>query len=301
MDGPQAERSTSILLIEDEPGYRFLIQELLQETPATFSLDHAPNLTEGIAKLKVRTYDTVLLDLGLPESVGITTFESLHAQFPDIPVIVLTGLDDEVLAVAAVNMGAQDYLHKGEPDARLLRRTIRYAIERNRLMQELRNASLADGLTGLYNRRGFELLAGQQLRAAGRTTQVLNLVFVDMDNMKQINDTQGHRTGDRALVDLATHLKNACRSSDIVARLGGDEFAILLYCDEGHCGQIIWQRLREDIERRNQVDGGAYRLEVSAGVVAYDPRHPCSLDELLAQADRLMYEEKKRKKTSGNL
>lgn len=286
-----------MLLIEDEPSDRVLIQEFLQETPEIFSLDHAESLTEGIARLKAGSYDLVLLDLGLPEGFGITTFETLHAQFPDVPIVVLTGLDDDLVAVAAVNKGAQDYLNKREADARLLRRTIRYAIERNRLTQELRNASLIDELTGLHNRRGFELLAAQQLKAAARTPQVLNLVFLDMDNMKQINDTQGHQTGDRALVDLAALMRSACRSSDIVARLGGDEFAILLYCDGGYCGQKIRERLQADIEAHNQDGEKAFRLDVSAGVVAYEPLQPCSLDELLARADRLMYEEKKRKKS----
>jgi two-component system, cell cycle response regulator len=301
MVGSRAESSTSLLLIEDEPSDRILIQEHLREMPDCFSLDYADNLTKGIAKLKTRTYDLVLLDLGLPEAVGINTFEHFHAQFPDVPVIVLTGLDDELVAVTAVNKGAQDYLNKQEADARLLKRTIRHAIERNRLMQELRNASLADALTSLYNRRGFELLAGQQLKAAARTAQVLNLVFVDIDNMKQINDTLGHQTGDSALVALATLMKNACRSSDIVARLGGDEFAMLLYCNGEYGGRKIWERLRQNIESHNQRSDIPYRLEVSAGIVEYESNQPCSLDELLARADRLMYDEKKRKKIISNM
>jgi two-component system, cell cycle response regulator len=301
MASTQAESSVSLLLIEDELSDQVLIQEFLQETPDSFSFDHAENLTIGMAKLKTGTYDLVLLDLGLPESIGIKTFESLHAQFPDVPVVVLTGLDDDLVAVTAVNRGAQDYLNKREADARLLKRTIRYAIERNRLMTELRNASLSDALTGLCNRRGFELLAGQQLKAAARTTQTLDLVYVDMDNMKQINDTLGHQAGDRALIALAALLKSACRSSDIVARLGGDEFAILLYCSGGNCGQNIWERLRENIRSHNQESDGTFQLEVSAGIVAYEPMHPCGLDELLARADRLMYEEKKRKKAILNV
>ena len=295
-----AESRTRVLVIEDERLDRILIQELLADQPESFSLVHAESLSFACDRLSKGDIDVVLLDLGLPVSMGIATFNRLHELFPDVPVVVISGLNDDQTALAAVNKGAQDYLTKGELGSTLLKRTIRHAIERNRLRIELRNASLEDPLTGLYNRRGLDLLAGQQLKAASRTPQNLNLVFVDMDNLKRINDTLGHHVGDQALTELAGALRKACRASDIVARLGGDEFAVLLYCEGDYCGRKICDRLQEELDASNREGAHPYRLEFSVGIVTYNPSSPCTLDDLLAEADRLMYEDKKRKKSAGN-
>lgn len=96
-----------------------------------------------------------MLDLSLPDSTGLDTFIRLYMQAPDVPIVVLTGLDDEATATQAVQAGAQDYLVKGHVSGDLLVRAMRYAIERHRLLMQLRVASLVDALTGLYNRRAF--------------------------------------------------------------------------------------------------------------------------------------------------
>ena len=299
MTGIQAGRNTSILLIENDPSDRYMVRELLDEVGEMIRLDHAESLTQGVEMLEARVYDLVLLDLGLPESTGIATFEKFHERFPHVPVVVMTGLKDDEVALAAVNEGAQDYLNKGDFDARLLRRSIRYAIERNRLMQELRDASLTDSLTGLYNRRGFAALAGHQIRVASRTSHRMSLVFVDMDGLKSINDNLGHPMGDRALQELARLLQETCRSSDIVARIGGDEFAILISCDADECGEKLVGRLRAKVDDFNQAARLPFRLDVSPGAVDFEPSSQQNLEELLARADTLMYEEKRRKKAAG--
>jgi diguanylate cyclase (GGDEF)-like protein len=289
-------RPISIFLVEDNQVDLALLRELVQDLPMPVSLYHAENLKAAVAQLGTGTYDIILLDLGLPESFGLPTFEQLHEQYPDLPIIVLTGLSDEEVALAAVQQGAQDYLNKSEINIPTLTRAIRYAIERNRLTIELRNASITDALTGLYNRRGFELLAGQQIKAAVRGGQLLNLLYVDMDGLKWINDNLGHQEGDRALVDVAVLLRATCRSSDIIARLSGDEFAILVYCDKEVCGHKVWRRLQEQIEEHNRRVGRPYRLALSAGVVEFDPQQPISLHQLLDRADAMMYEEKNRRR-----
>lgn len=128
-----------VLLIEDNDGDALLLKDMLEEgVSGNYRLECSENLTEGFARLAGGGFDVVLLDLGLPESTGIETFSRVTAAYPGTPVIVLTGLDDEAVALAVVHAGAQDYLLKGQTDGRTLRRAIRYAIERKNAEQVLR-------------------------------------------------------------------------------------------------------------------------------------------------------------------
>ena len=139
-DGPRPEvaRSpVSVLLIEDDPGDARLVRALLERSDG-YRLEHAGRLAEGLARLAGGGVDLVLLDFSLPDGFGLDSFHALHTSHPDVPVIVLTGLDDDALALRAVAEGAQDYLVKREVDGRLLARAIRYAVERHRADAALR-------------------------------------------------------------------------------------------------------------------------------------------------------------------
>ncbi len=168
--------------------------------------------------------------------------------------------------------------------------------ERKKLEEKIHAASLTDELTGLYNRRGFFTLAQQQFRITERTKKGMLLFFVDLDRMKQINDTLGHQEGDKALVDLATILKEVFRESDIIGRMGGDEFAILAIDTTDETREALKARLQDTLDHYNAPGGRRYTLSLSAGIAHYDPATPSTLDELLARADISMYEEKKRKR-----
>jgi len=130
--------SIRVLLIEDNPGDARLIQEMLKEAGSRFDFKWADRLSTGLERLVEEVFDVLLLDLGLPDSQGIDTFTRAHAQAAQIPIIVLTGLADETIAVKAVREGLQDYLMKGQIDSNLLVRGIRYAIERKRAEEEIR-------------------------------------------------------------------------------------------------------------------------------------------------------------------
>jgi CheY-like chemotaxis protein len=130
-----------ILIVEDNPADADFIHELLPQTgPLNFQIGSVTRLSKALARLGSKDIDLVLLDLGLPDSQGLQTFHTLRKAVPDIPVIVLTGNNDQELAVAAVRDGAQDYLVKGRIDGDLLVRAARYALERERLISELREA-----------------------------------------------------------------------------------------------------------------------------------------------------------------
>jgi diguanylate cyclase (GGDEF)-like protein/PAS domain S-box-containing protein len=167
--------------------------------------------------------------------------------------------------------------------------------EKEQLLAEVRNLTLRDELTGLYNRRGFLTLATQHLKFARRTKQGCWLIVVDMDDFKQINDTFGHPEGDQALVTTAGILTRSFRESDIVARPGGDEFAVLAVHAEDDSGSTITKRLAETLSQYNGQAGRRYALAFSVGVVRFDPTSPCSIEELFTRADEALYAQKRRK------
>lgn len=160
--------------------------------------------------------------------------------------------------------------------------------------RELRYLALTDDLTCLYNRRGFFAAATQQLKLARRNAQSMLLLFCDVDNLKLINDCYGHREGDLALVRTADALEEAFRDSDILARLGGDEFAVLaLEASSQHEGAIL-RRLEESLKKSN-ANESRYGLSLSVGVARFDAQHAVSLGDLMEQADRNMYEQKRKR------
>lgn len=169
--------------------------------------------------------------------------------------------------------------------------------ERQKMITKLQTLSIMDVLTGIYNRRGFFTIAGEYLQLANRKKTQMYLLFMDLDNLKRVNDTLGHHKGDEALVNVAKILRKTFRKSDIKGRMGGDEFAIFPI-DSTHAGaRSAESRLRKNIEAFNADKGNPFILSVSMGIASYDPEHPCSIDELLVRADKLMYEEKRLKQS----
>jgi two-component system cell cycle response regulator len=286
-----------LILVEDNSGDARLIREMLRDAgPEIFECEWVNNLSSVLKRLSETKFDALLLDLGLPDSDGIGTLEKLLFQAPEVPIIVLTGLADEVTGVEAVQKGAQDYLVKGSVSSDLLLRAVRYAIERKKLMLELRNLSLLDDLTGLYNRRGFFTLAEQQIRSAERENNGLFFIVADLDRLKEINDTYGHEEGDLAIKDAANILKETFRDADVIGRIGGDEFAIVASEKNPASVKNITGRIENKIDSLGQKTKRRYKLSISIGLAHSSPQTSCSIDKMLAEADKLMYREKKRKK-----
>jgi two-component system, cell cycle response regulator len=285
-----------VLLIEDNPGDVRLIREMLVEVDeARFAVMVADSLQAGVDCLEKEGAAAVLLDLNLPDSVGLDTLNRLLSYAPDSTVVVLTGLDDHELGVQAVKAGAQDYLIKGQVNRGFLARAILYAMERQQMRAMLNNLCLEDELTAFYNRRGFMTLAEQQWTLSQRTHQHFLLFSADLDGMKQINDTYGHPEGDRALQKTASIIQNTFRRSDIKARLGGDEFAVLMIDGDPDSASQVMKRWQRYLDEENRAENCPYLLSLSWGVAHYDPEKPALLENLLAQADQALYAEKRRK------
>lgn len=174
---------------------------------------------------------------------------------------------------------------------------IRDITDRKKLEEELRALSLSDDLTGLCNRRGFFVLSRHQLKLADRTKKDLLLLFADVDHMKEINDTYGHREGDQVLYEVGKVFKQVFRKTDIVARFGGDEFAVLMIdTTEPNIETIISSRLEDAMQSLNAILKKRYTVSLSIGMERYNHQNPCTIDELLDRADREMYRSKKIKK-----
>ncbi|MCW5312519.1 diguanylate cyclase [Nostoc sp. KVJ3] len=188
-----------------------------------------------------------------------------------------------------------------------LRRLTRQAIAQMELIQEVRNRkqsemegrqlSLTDELTGLHNRRGFFMMAEQQLKIAHQMKALCWVIFIDLDGLKQINDTLGHDTGDALIVDAGRLLKQSFRNSDIVARLGGDEFIVFIsnYFQDADSIQAY---LQVNIANFNQQQNRSYELSMSMGIERYSPESNMSLEQLIARSDELMYAHKRLKQQS---
>ncbi len=170
--------------------------------------------------------------------------------------------------------------------------------DRVQLEQELLSMSLNDPLTGLLNRRGFTILSTQQIKVARRTKEKACLIFADVDRLKFINDAFGHTEGDQLLADIGKILKESYRDPDVVARIGGDEFAILAVGALEANAMTLVHRLEERLRQRNGAKDSKYLLSLSIGVVHVDPNIPSTIEDLLARADTMMYQQKKLKNKS---
>jgi diguanylate cyclase (GGDEF)-like protein len=219
------------------------------------------------------------------------------SQFLSVPAV----MDDELVGLISLANSERMY---GEQDLEVIERLAAlYAITvyRARTEAKLRELSLEDELTRLYNRRGFLTLAEQQLKIANRTKKEMVLLYADLDELKRINDGQGHGAGDRAIVEVAAVLKEAFRESDIIARIGGDEFAVLAIDIQGMKPAAMIKRITDNLETWNGRSGRTYILSLSLGTAIYNPAKPCGIQELLASADRRMYEDKAAKKARLSL
>ena len=170
---------------------------------------------------------------------------------------------------------------------------------RKNMEEKLREAAVTDDLTGLFNRRGFVTISEKHLNLAKRHKRHLALLYLDLDNLKLINDNLGHKEGDRALKETADILKKSFRESDIIARIGGDEFGVLL-TEMTDSANVAIVHLKENVERMNARTNRAYSLSLSIGAAYYNSEAPVSIDKLISLADRAMYKEKKSRRLESH-
>ncbi|RJQ56740.1 MAG: EAL domain-containing protein [Nitrospiraceae bacterium] len=404
-------KKINILLIEDNPGDVRLIREMLGRSELAYSLEHAGTLTDGLARLKGHIYDVILLDMSLPDGSGLDSVPEIKKVAPKMPIVMLTGLDDEETAVSALQLGVQDYLLKDRIDRTLLLRSLRYAVERKRILDALaesegkyknlvdnslagvfktnlegeilfannalarmleyespgdlislgalsiyktpkdrknlidslkkrgkvsnfemeavtkngktRNLLLSvtiygevlsgtmiditerkrmeetikhqayhDLLTGLPNRLLFIDHLRLALARAHRDRYIVAVMYLDLDNFKEINDSLGHSAGDQLLQAVSRRLKACLRESDTIARIGGDEYNILLpKADHEEDIVTITDKIIAAFRQPFILDSHPVHTSTSIGVSLF-PSDGDDAETLLKSADAAMYSAK---------
>ncbi len=285
-----------VLLIEDDPQDVELVQHALEEQTHRLHLHHVKQLKDGMDYLNKAHIDVILLDADLPDAQSPESFRKVCESVSDIPVVVLTSLDDDDMAVDAVRRGAQDYIVKDQIDPRMVYRVLCHAIERHQMRRTMEALVLLDELTTLYNRRGFLSFIEQHIKLAERKEKRFLFFLADVDGLKHINDEYGHAAGDKALTQIAGVLKSVFRESDVVARIGGDEFAVLVLDAGMEAVQSLKKRLLEQLKKCNSAEQESYTLSLSSGFSAYSPEESRPLKELMVEADEMLYQEKHQKR-----
>lgn len=295
--------ATRLLLVEDNPADAALHIAMLRSTALSelFEIVVVGRLSDCVLALAEEMPACVLLDMGLPDAQGVEGVARIRIVAPDVPVVVLTGNDDDAVGLDALQCGAQDYLVKGHVDGRTLARAIRYAIERMRGDQRIHFLAFHDSLTELANRALFaDRLQVALTRARPRSpVPVAGLeprgtpavLVIDLDYFKLINDSLGHASGDLVLRAVAQRLRAVVRPSDTVARLGGDEFAVL--CEGISVEQVarVAQRVVDVLAAPIAFDGMEAFVGASIGL-AIAPVGSTDGDGLIRDADIAMYRAK---------
>ena len=289
--------SPYILLVEDNPGDAGLVRAMFEEaTPGALPpLRWERSVRMGVATLLDEPgCEAVLLDLGLPDATGLEALMTLREHAAEVPIVVLSGNDDEQVGLSAVVAGAQDYLVKGSYDSGLLRRALQYAAHRKRVEQELVKRAMQDQLTGLPTRALLLDRLRMALGAATRNHGRGALLFVDLDRFKQVNDVHGHAAGDAVLRAVAERMRRSVRASDTVARVGGDEFIVLLpQINQNDDSETVARKLLAAVGEPVLYEGEELAVGASIGLVEFEEGESGSAEDLIAQADEAMYEAKR--------
>ena len=281
-----------ILVVEDDPENVTILRKLMAESLPDTSCVHAQSLSHAIEMLAERAFRLAVVDLELADSGGLETVLSLRRTVPELPLVVLGVLDDELVQNQVLKAGAQDYLVKSRLDEYNLRRSVRYALERKELEDRLTFLSQSDPVTGLPNRASLLQDLGRAVSRARSQDAKVAVLLLDLDRFKIVNESLGHDMGDRLLKVVADRLRENLRDVDISARLGGDEFAILLEGVSSDDEAVATaQRLLEALTPPARLNDYEIASTGSIGVALY-PDHAESATELLQRADRAMYRAK---------
>ncbi len=253
-------------------------------------LSHAERFRDATQELLDFGASCVILSLG--DDGALEPLEHVRTCAPDIPIVVLSEGGDEDLGVRAVRSGAQDFLFKAEMTSRVLRRAVSNAIERNRSEVQLAHRALHDPLTGLPNRALFLDRLGVALDRSRRTGTAVAVLFLDVDEFKEVNDNLGHAAGDRLLEGLGERLRTMLRPMDTVARFGGDEFTFLFedLATEREA-ILIAERISRAAGLPIMLPDGEESVTVSIGIaMVRDPA--VAADSVIREADAAMYRAK---------
>jgi diguanylate cyclase (GGDEF)-like protein len=311
--GDISKKPVRILVADDDESLRSVLKQVL-------SMDgYEVNLTssgeEALAAFKKEPFPLIITDIRMGKMSGIQLLQEVKRLRPDTQVIIITSNATLDTAITAIQAGAYDYLTKPFDDIALISSVARRAVEKIRLIEEnkslleklkrkneelefvnltLKELTIRDGLTGLYNHRHFQETLAVEILRSKRHAKTFSLVFLDVDFFKQYNDTHGHLHGDAVLVALSKLLIAGLRKSDVAVRYGGEEFVLLLPETSKENAFALAGTIREKIAahpfpgRETQPQG---KVTVSMGIAAF-PEDGSDSSTLLHRADEALYQAK---------
>lgn len=291
------KRSIHVVLIENDEEDAYFVKKMLsKDANIQYQLVHFVSLSCLEKHVDEQNADVLLLDLGLGSTQGLQTLTAAKQICPNVPVIVLTAMDEEEFGEQAIEMGAQDYVPKSDLRAPFLKRVIKYALERQKLVSDLQKDRFKDPLTLLDNRASLDIHLRERLETLQRYNEPFAVLFFDLNKFKPVNDTYGHLVGDQVLKKVVQRLSLRKRLTDFLARVGGDEFVLII--PKSNDKPILEQVARSMItlvEKPCYVENNGQLIEVCVGVsvgIAVIEQADLDLNQVLDLADKAMYNAK---------
>lgn len=307
-----------VLVVDDDASIRGVVAEVLRDDGHT--VVEAGSGDEALAQCGTDGFDLVLTDIRMPGMDGISLLERLRTRYPSAHVVIMTSHASLDTAIGALKRGAYDYLSKPFESLDIISEVAKRALHNVQLVREresliatlsrnnreleklnrfLRELSIRDGLTSLYNHRHLHEQLHLEVERARRYQRELSLVFIDVDHFKQYNDAHGHQNGDHLLRSIAEILRANVRETDVVARWGGEEFVVVMPGADGATAATVAERLRAVVAERpfavaGAVTGGAPAiLTVTVSIGVGEGRQSDAPERLLAEADGALYAAKR--------
>jgi two-component system, cell cycle response regulator len=293
------DQRISILSIEDKDEDFNRISNALKGHDQ-LALTHVKTLEAGMARLKKGGFDLVFLDYMLSDGNGLEFLETVTREGIEIPVVVITGQGDELIASRIIQAGASDYLPKSKMSSKALLRIISNSLEKAGLKREMRIAqeklaemSVRDELTGMFNRRYFKEALEREISGAQRYGHTLAMCMIDLDHFKAVNDSRGHLCGDRVLQEFSHLLDESIRKYDVACRYGGEEFAVILPDADLDKAIALCERFRERVKAHLfTYDDDTLHITTSVGVTACVADENTVGEHLVNLADKALYQAK---------
>ena len=290
------EQKLHVLSIEDSDDDYARIQSVLEDIEGV-QLSRAATLEEGIKLIDDISPDLVLLDYLLPGADGFDFIRALKKKDQEIPLVILTGQGNEMVATRLIQEGAYDCLSKSRFDRESIANCFRNVMEKGKLKREIRSAhrkisemTTLDELTGLYNRRYFMESLHRERARAERHKKSLSLCMIDIDCFKKVNDKLGHTAGDIVLANMGEIIREWARETDLPCRYGGEEFAVILPETDLEGARVACERLRRMVaENRVQWRTGPIGVTISTGITESRIGVKDSLRKLIDRAIEALY------------
>lgn len=282
----------AILIVDDDIAIKESVEEFL--TLMTYEVKSAENAFQAIEILKTFQPDIVLTDIMMQGMDGLELTRLIREQY-DIDVMVMTGYSADYSYEKAINAGASDFIFKPfrfeELDLRIKRmlREAAFKKERDKLLDDMKQLAITDGLTGLFNSRQFFHQIKQEIKRFQRYSRDLSLLLLDIDFFKKYNDTWGHLEGDKVLMSIGRIISSCLRSMDSAYRYGGEEFAVILPETELKEACLVGNRIKDLVQKAVFIPENGVQASVTISIGAAQIVRGEDFTSFIKRTDKALY------------